>query len=83
MSDTHTTHIHIQPVKSSNISGLGYDDKTKTLEVHFASGGRYRYSGVPEHVFTKFLQADSKGAHFATEIRSRFTGSKVGEPPKP
>ncbi len=32
--------------KSSNIEGVGYDEWTRTLEVRFKGGGRYRYGDV-------------------------------------
>lgn len=73
--------IAMQPVKSTNIAALGFDVPSSTLEVHFASGQRYRYSGVPEAEFQALLTSDSKGAHFASKVRGRYPGKKV-EPPK-
>jgi len=35
-------------VSSSNISSVGYDPKTQTLEVEFHNGGVYQYFNVPQ-----------------------------------
>ena len=37
-----------KPVRSSNISSIGYDSESKTLEIEFHSGGVYQYFNVPE-----------------------------------
>lgn len=75
--------ILMQPVKSTNITALGYDTPTKTLEVHFGSGGKYRYADVSPESFTAFLQADSKGSYFARHIRGLHTSTPVPKPPEP
>lgn len=56
--------MHITPVKSTNISGIGYENSV--LEVHFASGGIYKYLHVPPDVYSAFLSSPSKG-HFHRE----------------
>jgi hypothetical protein len=71
--------IAIQSVKSSNIAGLGYDAVSKTLEVHFNSGAKHRFADVPPHLFTEFLQSDSKGSFFHQRVRGRFDSVKLGE----
>ncbi|WP_394854027.1 KTSC domain-containing protein [Citrobacter freundii] len=35
-----------QPVSSSNLQSVGYDQATSTLEIAFHSGGIYQYSRV-------------------------------------
>ena len=40
---------------------VGYDSKTKTLEVIFTSGRIYLYDGVPAKVYKDLLAATSKG----------------------
>lgn len=52
------------PVRSSNISSVGYDPASRTLEVEFNSGGVYQYSGVPETIYQGFTRAASKGSYF-------------------
>ena len=49
------------PVQSSNISSIGFDRGSSTLEVQFLNGSIYQYFGVPESVFDGLMNAPSKG----------------------
>lgn len=66
------------PVSSSNILSIGYDKRTKTLEVMFKSGGLYRYANVPEVTYQSLMAAQSKGEFFARWIKNSFPATKVG-----
>jgi len=35
-------------VRSTNVASVGYDPKSKVLEIEFKSGGVYQYANVPE-----------------------------------
>lgn len=61
----------IQP-DSSMISEYSYDDETQTLEVTFAKGGTYSYSGVQEEVFQAMKSADSVGRFFLQNIKGQY-----------
>ena len=64
-------------VSSSNLSSVGYDPNTSTLEVEFNSGAIYQYSGVPEQEYMALINADSVGGHFATHIRDRYPTTRI------
>ncbi|WP_370621624.1 KTSC domain-containing protein [Citrobacter portucalensis] len=49
-----------QPVSSSNLQSVGYDQATSTLEIAFHSSGIYQYSRVPSAVHTALMNAPSK-----------------------
>lgn len=66
-------------VTSSNIRSIGYDPKTKTLEIEFKGGGVYSYEGVTQEHHNDFMASDSKGSHFHTHIRSNYAGKKAVE----
>lgn len=68
-------------VTSSAIASIGYDPVARVLEVEFASGNVYRYFDVPSDAHDRFLVADSKGAWFNREIRSRFDYAHDGADP--
>lgn len=68
MSDS----IAIAPVKSSNISGIGYQPETKTLIVNFKNGNRYKYSGVEPEQHAALMDSDSIGRFFHTKIRGQY-----------
>ena len=42
------------PIQSSNISSIGYDATTATLEVEFTSHEVYQYFSVPSHLYESF-----------------------------
>lgn len=67
------------PVKSSNISSVGYDPVTSTLEIEFHHGGVYQYYGVPSQVHDGLMEAESKGSYFHNYIKlPGFPYKKVG-----
>lgn len=65
-------------VQSSTIKSVGYDPASRELEVHFASGGRYRYQDVDAKTHAALMSAPSIGGHFHKHIRPKFTGTKLG-----
>jgi hypothetical protein len=56
------------PVESSMIQAVGYDPKTRTLEVVFNSGQTYCYEDVPPEVHQELMAADSKGQYMRAAI---------------
>jgi hypothetical protein len=56
------------PVESSMIQAVGYDPKTRTLEVVFNSGRTYCYEDVPSKVYKELMAADSKGQYMRAAI---------------
>ena len=57
-----------RPEQSGTVRKVGYDVKELQLFVEFASGGVYRYDGVPKPVADALLNANSKGSYVANEI---------------
>jgi KTSC domain len=55
-------------VESSMIQAVGYDPKTRLLEVVFNSGRAYCYEDVPPKVYKELMAADSKGQYLRSEI---------------
>lgn len=65
------------PVDSSNISSIGYDEDSNTLEVEFHSGAVYQYFDVPLNVYQEIMEAGSKGQYFAQHIKGYYRFVKV------
>lgn len=65
------------PVTSSNISSIGYDENSSTLEVEFLSGTVYQYFDVPLTVYQGIMSAGSVGQYFAQHIKGYFRFVKV------
>ena len=62
--------------RSSLIASYGYDQATGDMDIAFSSGSTWRYSGVTMDLFTRFLQAPSKGKFFIAEIKGKHAESK-------
>ena len=56
------------PVESSMIQAVGYDSKTRLLEVVFNSGQTYCYEAVPPEVHQGLMTAESKGRYMRAAI---------------
>lgn len=66
-------------VTSSNIKTIGYNIKTKDLDVEFTTGDIYRYSGVPKSVYRSFLGSSSKGKFLHKNIKGKYSYIKLAK----
>ena len=64
-------------VSSSNLSSVGYDPDSQTLEIEFHHGGVYQYAGVPREVFEGLISAESQGKYFHANIKNRYPYTKL------
>ena len=64
-------------VLSTEIEWIGYESKRSMLQVEFIVGGTYQYENVPPLVYQSFLNADSHGRFFETEIKGQYNFRKV------
>ena len=67
------------PVDSSMIASIGYDPKTKTLEIEFASKKNpavWQYKGVPSGEHSALMSAHSKGKYFLANIKGVYAEEK-------
>jgi hypothetical protein len=55
--------MKLKTVASSMIHAVGYDAKTKSLEVVFNSGRTYVYADVPRNVYKELMASGSKGQY--------------------
>lgn len=65
-------------VGSSNISEIGYDPMSETLEVMFNNGSVYQYYNVGQALFDQIMQAPSKGQFLNVYIKNAYPYSRVG-----
>jgi len=66
-----------EPVQSSNIAEIGYDEASETLEIQFLNGSVYQYFDVPVTIFEGIMNPGSKGEYLAQYVKGRFRYSKV------
>ena len=69
--------MKMQPVSSSTIAAVGYDEDTQTLRVEFNNTGLYEYSKVPKMFYQGLLNADSVGKYFHANIKDVYSFSRV------
>ena len=65
-------------VPSTNISSIGYDAATETLEIEFLSSAIYQYFNVPLNMHEQLMQAGSKGKFLHIYIKNKYPYSRVG-----
>jgi hypothetical protein len=68
-----------EAVESTTMRSVGYESKSKILEIEFQSGEVYQYLEVPKMVHTRLLRAESKGQYFNGEIRDDYAFVRVGK----
>lgn len=65
------------PVDSSNLSQIGYEEETQTLEVTFKKSNLiYEYFDVPPITWEGLQSAESKGNYFNQNIKNSFRFAK-------
>ena len=67
----------LTPVESSMIQAVGYNAKTRTLEVLFNSGQIYCYESVPSRVYKGLMAADSKGRYMLANIIDMYPDQRI------
>lgn len=63
-----------EPVESSNIQSVGWQDEI--LEIEFKTGV-YQFLEVPHEVYDGLKSADSHGRYFNNHIKNRFPSRRV------
>jgi hypothetical protein len=69
--------MEVEPVDSSVIAGVGYDDDTAILEVRFHNGRVYHYFQVPRSQYLALMATKSIGSYFNRVIRVRYRSKRI------
>jgi hypothetical protein len=64
-------------VASTDLLSVGYDAINMVLEIEFKHGGVYRYTGVPQSIYTALVGSSSKGTFFHARIKDRFPTTRI------
>lgn len=64
-------------ISSGNIRAVGYDARSRMLEIEFSSGSIVQYSGVSDEVHRRFLNSPSPGSYFRDHIEENFSSKRV------
>jgi hypothetical protein len=66
-----------EPVSSTHLRSVGYDEGTRTLEVEFQNGKVYEYRGVGSEVHAALVESGSPGRFFQESVRNKIAGVRV------
>jgi hypothetical protein len=69
--------VRMQPIDSSAISAVGYDDQREILRVTYRSGRTYDYFDVPTEENRRFMAAESRGEYMNTIIKPNYECREV------
>jgi hypothetical protein len=74
--------IALEPVVSSQVAAIGYDEESQTLAVTFTRGSAaiYHYPLVSPDQYLAFKTSDSIGTHFGKHIKQRPFKKYPAEP---
>lgn len=65
-----------QPVESSSVQTIGYDETTQELHIAFKGSGMYVYQNVSKFLYEGLMQSSSKGKFLHQNIKGRFEHEK-------
>jgi hypothetical protein len=81
MTKNTTTTVNIpklNPVKSSTIKAIGYDEVNRHLYIEFHSGTIYKYYNVYPQEFNGLITAYSIGGYYNEWIKRSYIGYAIG-----
>lgn len=70
--------MEMQPVVSSNVQEVGYDESSQILHVRFLNGGLYEYRNVPLIEYESFVNAPSVGSYLHHNIKDVYPCERIG-----
>lgn len=69
--------VEMQPVVSTNVAAIGYDERAEEVHVEFITTGLYVYSGVPLPIWQEFEVAGSKGEFVNKILKPGYPVAKM------
>ena len=66
-----------QPVSSSNISEIGYDESSRILQVLFNNGSLYQYFDLSPQIYAELLKASSIGQYLNSNIKGHYRYARI------
>jgi hypothetical protein len=69
--------MEMRNVNSGKLRAIGYDAKTRTLQIRFDDGNTYQYSGVGEVLWRRLSASSSAWSFYRDNIEEEFSGERV------
>ena len=64
-------------VSSGTIRAIGFDERSRVLEVEFSDGKVVQYSGVSAEIHRRLVNAPSIVSYFRDNIEESFTAKRM------
>ena len=64
-------------VNSSKLRSVGYDEKSRTLEIEMSNGQVFQYVGVYPEVYRRLMAAPNPTTFFDDKIAEEYTPQRV------
>jgi hypothetical protein len=64
-------------VNSSKLRAVGYDEKSRTLEIEMSNGDVYQYTGVYPEVHRRLMAAPNPTAFFDDKIAEEYSSKRL------
>lgn len=69
--------MEMKNVNSGKLRAIGYDAKTRTLQIRFDDGNTYQYSGVGEVLWRRLSTSSSAWSFYRDNIEEEFAAKRV------
>ncbi len=64
-------------ISSGSIRSIGFDERSRVLEVEFSDGKVVQYSGVSVEIHRRLVNAPSIVSYFRDNIEESFTAKRI------
>ncbi len=64
-------------VNSSKLRSVGYDERSRVLEIEMSNGQVFQYAGVYPEVYRRLMAAPNPTAFFDDKIAEEYTPRRV------
>jgi hypothetical protein len=64
-------------VSSGTIRSIGFDERSRALEVEFSDGKVVQYSGVSAEIHRRLVNAPSIVSYFRDNVEESFTAKRI------
>ena len=69
--------MHRIPVSSVDITQIGYQEDSETLEIQFSRGEVCQYYNVPSGVYDELMKSPAKEEYYYMKIGERFPCTRI------
>jgi hypothetical protein len=69
--------MEIKKINSGKLRAIGYDGRTRLLQVEFADGSTLQYSGVGVETWRRLSNSGAAWSYYCDNIEEEFTAKRV------